>query len=252
MKFKVNKIADQNQTSANCGFFAAKFLMDRFNGISFAEASGFNRTAPQGEAAIEAWKRQNNILPFGSLHEAYNDEQQGGMWVPIRPPIQQEGFGRPNAKSLVLRALRENGNYDIVAMKLCRRPRESMIERYQNGEKLTYDQLFDTFMLLVLENEKVMRISKNPTVLITLATWNQPSGTEEIEINRIDDISFGELVGGAEQLVGVNQLWTYVPRTHTNRQFLKALLQTAGAWTRKVEAFLTGDEERSHSRTSRR
>ena len=64
LRFKVNKIADQSKDSANCGFFATKFLIDRFNGHSFARASGYNKQYPEGERMIEKWKQRYSIKPF--------------------------------------------------------------------------------------------------------------------------------------------------------------------------------------------
>jgi hypothetical protein len=75
MKFKVNKIADQMFNSSNCGYFAAKFLIDRFNGVPFAEASGYNSRAPAGEARIEEWKASLGVKPFG--HLGYSEEEDG-------------------------------------------------------------------------------------------------------------------------------------------------------------------------------
>ena len=58
LKLKTNRIADQSITSANCGYFAVKFLKDRItNGQSFARASGFSTKATAGERRIEKFKR---------------------------------------------------------------------------------------------------------------------------------------------------------------------------------------------------
>ena len=58
--FKLNRVADQSDDSANCGYFASKFLIDRFNGQTFAQASGYNKQFPQGEKMIEKWKTIEN------------------------------------------------------------------------------------------------------------------------------------------------------------------------------------------------
>jgi hypothetical protein len=38
LKFKENKVKQQAESSTNCGYFAMRFIIDRFRGKSFAEA----------------------------------------------------------------------------------------------------------------------------------------------------------------------------------------------------------------------
>lgn len=63
LQFKVNKIQDQSTTSANCGWFAMKFLTDRYEGKPFREASSFN--AVVGEKNIKEYKK--HYKKFGRL-----------------------------------------------------------------------------------------------------------------------------------------------------------------------------------------
>ncbi len=42
LKFKINKIKQQSAKSDNCGVFAMKFLIDRFNGKPFKFCTGFS------------------------------------------------------------------------------------------------------------------------------------------------------------------------------------------------------------------
>jgi hypothetical protein len=53
MKVKQNIIKEQNAYSSNCGEFAVKFLIDRLNNKSFAQATKWNQ---KGEHEIERWK----------------------------------------------------------------------------------------------------------------------------------------------------------------------------------------------------
>ena len=56
MKFKENRIRVQGNTN-NCGFHSCKFLIDRFNGKNFVDASGYN-DSQHGEAQIKKFKSQ--------------------------------------------------------------------------------------------------------------------------------------------------------------------------------------------------
>jgi hypothetical protein len=57
LKFKENKIVQQNNTSANCGFFAIKFVIDRLNGKHFTACSGWDEHV-KGEKNVEKFKKQ--------------------------------------------------------------------------------------------------------------------------------------------------------------------------------------------------
>ncbi len=56
MKFKINRIVDQSATSDNCGYFAMKFLADRFAGVPFKECTGYNMV--KGELGINVVKNK--------------------------------------------------------------------------------------------------------------------------------------------------------------------------------------------------
>jgi len=64
LKFKVNKIKQQSETSDNCGVFAMKFLMDRFKGIPFKECSGYSDVARSEKNAEKLKKR---LKSFGYI-----------------------------------------------------------------------------------------------------------------------------------------------------------------------------------------
>jgi hypothetical protein len=53
MKVKQNTIADQNNTSSNCGEFCCRFLIQRLRNKSFSDATNWDK---QGEKKIEEWK----------------------------------------------------------------------------------------------------------------------------------------------------------------------------------------------------
>lgn len=60
MKFKINGAKVQDLRTGSCGWFAMKFLIDRFNGVPFAQASGFKITgigSKRGESKVSAMKK---------------------------------------------------------------------------------------------------------------------------------------------------------------------------------------------------
>jgi len=57
LKYKENKVVQQNNESANCGFFTVKFIIDRINGKHFTACSGWDEHV-KGEKNIEKFKEQ--------------------------------------------------------------------------------------------------------------------------------------------------------------------------------------------------
>src|ERR1700678_2160238 len=57
LKFKVNHIVQQSAKSNNCGIFAAKFLMDRFENYPFKDCTKFN-DVKYGEETANKLKKQ--------------------------------------------------------------------------------------------------------------------------------------------------------------------------------------------------
>ncbi len=67
MQLKINKIKYQRANTNNCGFFAMKFLKDRYKGKNFKDATGFSiiNNALKGEKQIESFKK--NVREFGHI-----------------------------------------------------------------------------------------------------------------------------------------------------------------------------------------
>ncbi|MDR3411271.1 MAG: Ulp1 family isopeptidase, partial [Formivibrio sp.] len=74
LRYKSNTIADQNNTSANCGEFACHFLLSRLKGNSFAKASGWDA---RSEKDIERWKPQT-IFPSCLLPQSCGSQVREG------------------------------------------------------------------------------------------------------------------------------------------------------------------------------
>jgi len=69
LKVKENRVIQQSDDSANCGYFCCRFLIDRFRGQSFSSATGFDEKlkinhAAHDEANIEKLKK---MPPFNYI-----------------------------------------------------------------------------------------------------------------------------------------------------------------------------------------
>jgi hypothetical protein len=60
LKFKYSTIRDQHPSSKNCGYFALKFIMDRYRNVPFKSASGYDKVYEDygsGEEMIKRFKK---------------------------------------------------------------------------------------------------------------------------------------------------------------------------------------------------
>jgi hypothetical protein len=66
LQFKINRIKIQSVSSTNCGYYAIKFLIDKYQGKSFKEITKYNKLMGvfKSEKQIEAFKKKINIKPF--------------------------------------------------------------------------------------------------------------------------------------------------------------------------------------------
>lgn len=66
LKFKINKVKNQDVKSDNCGWFACMYLKKRANGQSFRQATGYKEqdNSEQMEKEVEQFKKQQSGFGF--------------------------------------------------------------------------------------------------------------------------------------------------------------------------------------------
>jgi hypothetical protein len=68
LKFKTSSVVNQDVNSSNCGYFACRFLQERYAGVPFWRATGYVpekkiKRSVKGEEEVEAWKKKKKF-PF--------------------------------------------------------------------------------------------------------------------------------------------------------------------------------------------
>lgn len=265
---KMNKIADQSDDTSNCGYFASKFLIDRFNGKSFAEASGYNRRYPRGERDIEEWKRELGIEKFKTIDEqtgeGFRDVIRSGVdyvkrgYEAVKDRV-KDVFGglRKHASPAVRSWLGRYGDLEILEMKVCRKPIYSVIEKLanllSNGQwevnksRLSYDKLMHLFVLFKVRDansDKVFRIEKNHVVEIVGDRYDTDSKTQAVPFAIQGGVTMRKLFEDAEKKVGADKLWIYDARTQNCQFFIKWMFSGTRGWNSSVEKFVMQDAEK--------
>ena len=86
LKFKVNRVQQQMDSSDHCGFFAAKFLRDMFHGKKFSDATGWKdriiNDSKKGEDEIDKFKKQVGYgFPLIGGRGIVDVLRQGHSWI---------------------------------------------------------------------------------------------------------------------------------------------------------------------------
>jgi len=169
LKYKFNTVKQQRDNSSNCGFFACKFLKDRFNGVPWIEASGYNKASKvlKGEKDIEKFKKQ---VGYGAP-PAYGYIKGSGVLTPL------EGLQRNRYPPAVRNFLDANGSKIVVQVDVGRDPVFSILEKAlnvisrgqyeQNKRALNYDKMFHLYTVITLNDGRKYKLQKNEVIDIS-------------------------------------------------------------------------------------
>ena len=197
LKCKINRIQNQSNTSANCGFFACRFLMDKFNGKHFEDASNWNQKLQDehivGEEAIEKYKKQMGYGPWKFIKSVAKKAYDVGKEVVSR--AKKVIFGRVDAPPAVQKLVSSYGQQAIQSITVGRTPINSTIKGIlnaislgqfsENQKKLGYADVFHLFMIIKLAGGHSFKIEKNSDVSVGSPSLGEGAEIRNVSINKV-------------------------------------------------------------------
>ncbi|MBC7748402.1 MAG: hypothetical protein H7Z76_07475 [Methylotenera sp.] len=251
LKFKENKVKQQDDRSANCGFFAVKFLIDRLNGKHFQHASGYNdvirHEARKGEKEIGKFKRTVGYGPWKFIKSFANKVVDIGKEAVKR--ISTVITGRTSAPPIVRNLLERQGHKVIAGIKVGRRPVNKVILGVLNAvsegtvednrKSMNYDDIFHLFLIVTLNDGYKFKIERNESVGVS--NGNLDNG-EQINVPLNKKITLNEFVENGSS--GNSSFWQYHPVTNNCQLFCVSMLSQNGLLTSEIKAFILQDAER--------
>jgi hypothetical protein len=223
LKFKENKIAVQDADSSNCGYFAAKFLIDRFRGVPFKEVTGYDDSV-KGEKDIEAFKKRLGIKPFRYL-ESFGGS---GFISDAYDRVVTFFTGRNKAPPAVRRLLNQVGQETIEMITVARSPVNSMIQKVinfisggtfeANKQQLHYDQIYHLFLIIKTKSRQ-FTLERNETVKVGDPGSRSPEGMAQVDLGgkQIKVVEF--LQNGVK--VSKENFWQYNPVNNNCQVFAR-------------------------------
>ena len=264
LKLKENLIADQNNTSNNCGYFAIKFLLDRIKrNETFREATGYDS---RGEKMIEKFK--DDFYPFRTItqngrgllsaikkgyhyvkgkiikvvKDRFNDVVENGLRKNLPPPAR--------------RLLESHGNEVITEILVCRLPIKSILSKvidwFSNGQfsqnlrDLGYDNALHLFMKIKTDRGSYI-CEKNHVVKLESEGWNSGDGgkpeTEKMSVTVKPGITLNLLFENAFKKFGEEKISRYDSRNNNCQAFVSDLLTASGMMTESIRKFVLQNAE---------
>lgn len=214
LRFKENGVADQSDTSNNCGEFACRFLQARLDGETFGQASGWNSA---GERKIEQWKKKMWISSQKGegFRDIFNRVRDGAKRV-IQRIKDTLGGPRAGPSPSVRGWLEKYGDVEIETIHACKKPVFSILEKIgnwvtnnkirENMDRLGYDRMMHLWLSIKLKNGMTVKIEKNQIVEIKM---NAEVGRENVFVPVKGSPTGRTLFEGAQKRVGADNLWKY-------------------------------------------
>ncbi len=227
LKFKENRIKLQNDRSSNCGWFAVQFLMDRFRGKPFSDASGYNNSI-HGEASVERFKAQHGGARFGYMPSF----KQGGLSAPAL---------RTDYPPKVRKYLTDT---PIKSISVCRKPIQGAVNALLNVvsaggwqsalKTVGIDKALHLYMVIngntVLERNHV----------VEMYSGGEQSGSECMRVSVPLGLTFKKLLESTAARVGAS-LQVYDARDNSCQVFLTQVLRSNGLLTPQLDSFINQD-----------
>lgn len=161
LKLKENRIKKQSERSSNCGFFATKFLLDRFRGKPFIDASGFSDVR-KGESQISNFKAQQGFGYIASFDQGSSRVSVGKGVFDVYTDFP------PKIKAWI------NADVKITSISVCRKPISSNVEKaidlFSAGKfaeakaESGYDKMFHLYLFIngefALERNETIQLNR--------------------------------------------------------------------------------------------
>lgn len=224
LKFKENRIKQQSDLSSNCGFFCMKFLIDRFNGKPFKDASGYSDVL-HGEGDIERFKAK--FPPFQLMSSFQGGAELGfGSFTPF---IEKHG-DEVITSMIVNRTPISSGVNTLVKM-------ITLGQSEAQSKKLGYDNLFH--LAMNIKTNKGSSFSIDKTVSPHIGKYLTTGETMPVKLNK--EITVKELIDNTIKNIGLDKFRNYDAINQNCQIFIEDILKSNSLLTPTLHSFIYQD-----------
>jgi hypothetical protein len=248
IKMKINRICEQNNTSANCGFFSLRFIIAKINHKHFTDATSWNdrikHESLKGEQAIEKWKTMHGYGVFKYLDSFANKVKEGAKNAYNRVKTALTGK-RDYFPTSVKNWLKQHGTETIRGLTVVREPINKYINKALDlislggwekaKSELGYADMFHLFLIIDLPTDNA-RIERNHVIEMYKNNSNSYPNAEKISLPS-KGITLDELMNNVYKKYG-SSLLKYNASDNNCQVFLQQLLSASGLLTSGASSFI--------------
>ena len=153
----------------------------------------------------------------------------------------------------IKKILGKYGNQKIRSIYIGRRPINDMVEKAFNvislgkwsklRDQYYYDKLFHLFLIIQLDDDTVISLEKNS--IVTMTEDDMRCSMKDTECVKIeyptDSISLDDFVRKPLERIGKDKYFVYSPFSQNCQIFIRAVLETFGLYSKKVDDFVYQD-----------
>lgn len=258
IQIKINKIQHQKVDTNNCGYFAVHFLMKRYDGRTFKEATDYDQHI-QGEKDVEAFKKRLGIKNFehkidDEVVEGGNILSRIGKAIHDRVSIRKDDFP-PSVRRLI----HKYQDHRIEKVTVFRKPLGSMIIKIgdwltngklsENRKRLNYNDIFHVGTILQLTGGLIYRLEKNEVISMSQYKPDPKEETFLAGVSQGGFMTLKEMLLKTQEIFekqGINMfLYQVAPigekPTNNCQVFAANILRSMGLYSREVEKWLMQD-----------
>ena len=240
-----------------CGDFAVRFLQDRLDGATFAEATDYN--VGQGKKIIKKWmylKGYDKQTGEGILRRGYEKLKDVVNTVKHRVKDVLENGLRKDFPPSVRAILEKHGDEVINDIIISRVPVKSYVTKIldwvssgkfsENIKSLNYDTAFH-LMMKIRTTKSAFLTEKNEVVKLKMEGWTQgesnSSSAERIKIHVKPGITLKDLFQNAVKKYGIERITHYSSHKQNCQLFIHDLLSSNSMWNSDISKFIMQDAE---------
>ena len=148
--------------------------------------------------------------------------------------------------------MEQHGDQRISAIKICRKPIHSILNKVlnwvtlgtfqKNLKDLGYDKAMHLFLLLKLSNGKIVKAEKNEVINIHITSDWTPSGVESIDVSTSPH-TLAQFFEKTRASIGDQKFYVYDSKNANCQKFVEANLRTNGIWSTDISRFVLQDSE---------
>jgi len=250
-QIKINNVKRQNVNSTNCGYFAMKFLVDRYKGKTFKEATGWKiiEDSKHGEGVIKEFKKR--IGEF--KHIKLDDETNGSgplQWLYSK--IKHLFNGKYAGEKSLEKLLKEHGNAEIKEITVYREPIQKTLKDIANvisigefkkkADELGYDNFFHLYCVIVLSDGFSFRYEKNQNPNFIYNVSNSREG-DYMDVPNVNNkhLKLVDAVDKQIKQMGEYDFFVYDALKNNCQTFINMFLKANGLLTDKLKSYIVQD-----------